>query len=83
MPGLRRRPLHRAAGTSKAQHPRLLLLGFRANNVGDDYLALADQFDPEPLEPPDVGPNLCTIVYTGGTTGRPKGVLMTIACRRQ
>ena len=62
----------------KAQYPDLTLLGFGPNDVGDDYLALADEFEPAPLDAPDVGPDdLCTIVYTGGTTGRPKGVLMT------
>ena len=62
----------------KAQYPDLTLLGFGPNDVGDDYLALADQFEPAPLEAPDVGlDDLCTVVYTGGTTGRPKGVLMT------
>lgn len=67
----------RAAELS-AQYPHLVLLGFGPNEVGDDYLALADTFAPAPLEPPDVHPeDLCTVVYTGGTTGRPKGVLMT------
>jgi fatty-acyl-CoA synthase len=62
----------------KAQFPHLTLLGFGPNDVGDDYLALADQFEPLPLVAPDVHPeDLCTVVYTGGTTGRPKGVLMT------
>ena len=62
----------------KAQYPDLTLLGFGPNDVGDDYLALADEFEPAPLDAPDVGPeDLCTIVYTGGTTGRPKGVLMS------
>ena len=62
----------------KAQYPDLTLLGFGPNDVGDDYLALADEFEPEPLVAPDVGlDDLCTIVYTGGTTGRPKGVLMS------
>ena len=66
------------AGELKAQYPNLTLLGFGPNDVGDDYSALADQFVPAPLEAPDVGlDDLCTVVYTGGTTGRPKGVLMT------
>jgi fatty-acyl-CoA synthase len=60
------------------QYPDLTLLGFGPNDVGHDYLALADQFEPAPLEAPLVRPDdLCTIVYTGGTTGRPKGVLMS------
>jgi len=62
----------------KSQYPDLVLLGFGPNDVGDDYLALADQFEPAPLVAPDVGlDDLCTVVYTGGTTGRPKGVLMS------
>jgi fatty-acyl-CoA synthase len=66
------------AGELAAQYPHLTLLGFGPNDVGDDYLALADQFEPAPLVAPDVAPDdLCTIVYTGGTTGRPKGVLMS------
>ena len=61
-----------------AQYPSLVLLGFGPSDAGEDYSALADQFEPAPLEPPAVGPeDLCTVVYTGGTTGRPKGVLMT------
>jgi fatty-acyl-CoA synthase len=62
----------------KDEYPDLTLLGFGPNDVGDDYLALADEFEPAPLVAPDVGlDDLCTIVYTGGTTGLPKGVLMS------
>ena len=32
----------------EAQYPDLTLLGFGPNDVGDDYLALADEFEPEP-----------------------------------
>ncbi len=51
------------------------LLAFGPTEVGEDLNALAATFDPKPLVAPDIGPNdLNTIVYTGGTTGRPKGV---------
>jgi fatty-acyl-CoA synthase len=60
------------------QFPNLILLGFGPNDAGHDYLALADSFEPAPLVAPDVHlDDLCTVVYTGGTTGRPKGVLMS------
>lgn len=66
------------AAELKAQYPALTVLGFGPNDIGHDYLALADGFEPEPLVAPDVhAEDLCTVVYTGGTTGRPKGVLMT------
>jgi len=51
------------------------LLAFGATSAGEDLNALAAKFDPKPLVAPDIGPNdLNTIIYTGGTTGRPKGV---------
>ena len=51
------------------------LLAFGPSQVGEDWNALAAAFEPKPLVAPDVGANdLNTIVYTGGTTGRPKGV---------
>ncbi len=66
------------AAELKERHPELLLLGLGPNGVGEDYLALADRFEPQPLAAPDVEPeDLCAIVYTGGTTGNPKGVLMS------
>jgi len=51
------------------------LLAFGPSGAGEDLNALAGSFDPKPLVAPDIGPDdLNTIVYTGGTTGRPKGV---------
>jgi fatty-acyl-CoA synthase len=65
------------ASELKANYPALTLLGFGPNDAGEDYLALADTFAPAPLVAPELGlEDLCTIVYTGGTTGRPKGVVM-------
>ena len=52
------------------------LLSFGPSEAGRDYLALADGFTPQPLVAPDVKPtDLASINYTGGTTGKPKGVM--------
>ena len=52
------------------------LLGFGPNEVGDDYLALAESFEPQSLVAPDVDPeDIASIMFTGGTTGKPKGVM--------
>jgi len=52
------------------------LLAFGPTQSGDDYLALADTFEPKPLEAPDVHPeDIASITFTGGTTGKPKGVM--------
>ncbi len=54
------------------------LLAFGPTEVGEDYLALADSFEPQPLVAPDVSPDdVSSLSFTGGTTGKPKGVLQT------
>jgi fatty-acyl-CoA synthase len=53
----------------------LLTLG--PADVGEDLLALAERAGTQPL---DAGPadeeDICWLQYTGGTTGRPKGVML-------
>ncbi|RLQ23391.1 acyl-CoA synthetase [Seongchinamella sediminis] len=52
------------------------LLGFGPNEVGDDYLALAQGFSPQPLVAPDIdAEDIASVNFTGGTTGKPKGVM--------
>ncbi|KAA1429210.1 fatty-acid--CoA ligase FadD8 [Nocardioides antri] len=47
--------------------------------VGSDLTAVAATFEPQPLHartlPPD---HIVSLVYTGGTTGKPKGVIGTV-----
>ena len=65
------------ASELKALYPNIQCLGFGPNSVGLNYMAEADKYQPLPLVAPDVqSEDLCTVVYTGGTTGRSKGVLM-------
>ncbi len=53
-------------------------MGLGPNDIGDDYLALAETFKPQALVAADVEPtDVSSITYTGGTTGKPKGVLST------
>lgn len=57
--------------------PDLLVLGFGPNDVGEDYLALASSFEAEPLVRPGVAASdPCILTFTGGTTGKPKGVIL-------
>ena len=45
---------------------------------GTDLVATAATFDPEPLEARTLDPDhIVSITYTGGTTGKPKGVIGT------
>jgi fatty-acyl-CoA synthase len=54
------------------------LLSYGQADVGENLVALAKSFKPEPLVSPDVDPeDLSALAYTGGTTGKPKGVMNT------
>jgi len=54
------------------------LLAFGSTDVGEDLLALADACAPAPLIAPTLDPDaVSSLAYTGGTTGKPKGVMHT------
>lgn len=58
----------------------LLTLG--PSDIRLDLLDLAERAPATPLEPGEIGPeDLIEILYTGGTTGSPKGVLQTHRAR--
>ncbi len=67
------------AAALKQKVPGLkLMLSFGPSEAGEDYLALAASFSPQPLVAPDIQPDdVSSINFTGGTTGKPKGVLST------
>jgi fatty-acyl-CoA synthase len=54
------------------------MLSYGPSTVGEDLIALAARFEPMPLVPPHVdAEDTPALAYTGGTTGRPKGVMAT------
>jgi fatty-acyl-CoA synthase len=54
------------------------LLSFGPNDgLGEDLLAAAATFTPRRLEAQAQPDDVCVLIYTGGTTGRPKGVAHT------
>ena len=51
-------------------------LALGPTEFGEDLIALAAGFDPQPLVAPVVDPDgLAGIAYSGGTTGKPKGIM--------
>ncbi len=68
----------RAAQLRDACPTLTTLLSLGPSEVGTDILALAATFEPKPLVAADVdGEDASSMVYTGGTTGKPKGVVNT------
>ncbi|MBL7487563.1 AMP-binding protein [Frankia sp. AgB1.9] len=58
--------------------PGLLLLSYGEAPVGEDLISLAATFAPARLVAPAVdSEDISALAYTGGTTGRPKGVMAT------
>jgi fatty-acyl-CoA synthase len=54
------------------------LLSYGEADVGKDLVSLAATFEPQRLVGPRVDPeDLSALAYTGGTTGKPKGVMNT------
>jgi len=51
--------------------------GFGPNPLGEDILAAAASLRPKPLEVRAGADDICVLIYTGGTTGKPKGVVHT------
>ncbi|WP_262379605.1 acyl-CoA synthetase [Nonomuraea sp. PA05] len=65
--------------------PALLVLGEERDGEGlpgrqlraDGYEALIASGSPEPIDEPVSQDDVCLIMYTSGTTGRPKGAMLT------
>lgn len=45
--------------------------------LGEDALAMMQAFEPKALACEAQADDICTLIYTGGTTGKPKGVIHT------
>ena len=66
------------AAALKARLPGLrTLYGLGPFAHGEDILAAAAAFEPGWLEPKAAADDICVLIYTGGTTGKPKGVIHT------
>ena len=53
------------------------LYGLGPNRGAPDILALAQRYQAQPIESCTGADDICVLLYTGGTTGKPKGVVHT------
>ncbi|MGW8269099.1 MAG: AMP-binding protein, partial [Burkholderiales bacterium] len=53
----------------------LKIYGLGQNDFGEDILAALNAYAPGPLVSNAQADDICTLIYTGGTTGKPKGVI--------
>ncbi len=51
------------------------VFGLGPNDFGEDILAASAAFTPGALESKAHADDICVLIYTGGTTGKPKGVI--------
>ena len=66
------------AESLRARVPGLTqIFGLGANDFGEDILAALDAYTAGPLVSKAHADDICTLIYTGGTTGKPKGVIHT------
>jgi fatty-acyl-CoA synthase len=64
------------AKSLQARLPRLeRVYGLGTNDFGEDILAASAAFTPGALESKAHADDICVLIYTGGTTGKPKGVI--------
>jgi fatty-acyl-CoA synthase len=66
----------------QARAPRLtLFMALGPGTVGTDVIAQSSRFTPEPLVAPEFDPErVYRISYSGGTTGKPKGIRISYRC---
>lgn len=53
----------------------LKVYGLGQNDFGEDILEALNAYTPGPLVSNAQADDICTLIYTGGTTGKPKGVI--------
>ena len=67
------------AAQMKERAPRIAhFIAIGAEGVGASINTLAEAYQPQPLIAPPANPNdMARIAYSGGTTGKPKGIMVT------